>query len=82
MVSKTTSRFQIELCVLKINVAVHDFTGIVFIINGGFYAVTAPIWGWMVDRFLHPKLSALIGSILIAIAFSLIGPVSFLPFET
>ncbi|XP_031635740.1 MFS-type transporter SLC18B1-like [Contarinia nasturtii] len=56
--------------------------GIVFIINGGFYAVTAPIWGWMVDKFLHPKLSALIGGILIATAFCLIGPVSFLPFST
>lgn len=56
--------------------------GIVFIINGGFYAVTAPVWGWMVDKFMHPKLSALIGSTLIAMAFCLIGPVSFLPFNT
>lgn len=55
------------------------FAGIVFIINGGFYAVTAPIWGCMVDKFMHPKVSALIGSILIASAFCLIGPVSILP---
>lgn len=56
--------------------------GIVFIINGGFYAVTAPIWGCMVDKFLNPRLSALIGSLLIATAFCLIGPVSFLPLDT
>lgn len=60
----------------------HRFTGIVFIINGGFYAVTAPVWGFMVDRFLNPKISALIGSTLIATAFCLIGPVSFLPLTT
>lgn len=57
-------------------------SGIVFIINGGFYACTAPVWGFMVDKFLHPKISALIGSMLIATAFCLIGPVSLLPIST
>lgn len=59
-----------------------DLKGIVFIINGGFYALTAPIWGCMVDKYLNPRWAAFIGSVLIAIAFCLIGPVSFLPFLT
>lgn len=56
--------------------------GAIFIIHGGLYATTAPMWGCMIDKFLHPKLAAVIGSMLIATAFSLVGPVSFLPFET
>lgn len=56
--------------------------GAIFVIHGGLYATTAPIWGCMIDKFLHPKLAASMGSILIAIAFSLVGPVSFLPLET
>lgn len=56
--------------------------GIVFIINGGFYAATAPMWGCLVDKFLNPKVAALIGSCMIVAAFSLIGPVSFIPCET
>jgi len=56
--------------------------GTVFIINGAVYACTAPFWGWMIDKCLHPKVSALIGSTLIAGAFCLIGPTSFLPIES
>lgn len=66
---------------LKIIIRFPHKKGFVFIINGGFYALTAPIWGCMVDKFLNPKVSALIGSLLIAVSFSLIGPASFLPFE-
>lgn len=62
--------------------SVRSFAGAVFIIHGGLYATTAPIWGCMIDKFLHPKLAALMGSVFIATAFSLVGPVSFLPLET
>lgn len=55
--------------------------GVVFIINGGFYALTAPAWGWLVDKHLNPKWSACIGSCLIAIGFALIGPASFIPLD-
>lgn len=55
--------------------------GVVFIINGGIYALTAPIWGWTVDKCLNPKVSAFIGSLLIITAFCLIGPASFMPIE-
>lgn len=55
--------------------------GLVFVINGGLYALTAPIWGWSVDKWMNPKVAAVIGSILIIGAFILIGPVSFLPID-
>lgn len=56
--------------------------GLVFVINGGLYALTAPMWGWSVDQqYLRPKLASLIGNILIVVAFCLVGPVSFIPIE-
>lgn len=56
--------------------------GLVFVINGGVYALTAPFWGWFIDKLIPPKLAACIGSVCIATAFCLIGPTSFLPMET
>ncbi|XP_055696245.1 MFS-type transporter SLC18B1-like isoform X1 [Lutzomyia longipalpis] len=55
--------------------------GLVFVINGGIYALTAPIWGWIVDKFLNPKIASFVGCILIAAAFCLIGPASFIPLD-
>lgn len=55
--------------------------GLVFVINGGLYAITAPIWGWSVDKYLNPKVASLTGNLLIVAAFCLIGPASFVPME-
>jgi MFS family permease len=57
-------------------------TGLVFIINGGLYAVTAPAWGWLCDRALQPIYAGLIGAVTIFVGFLLIGPVPFIPVET
>lgn len=29
--------------------------GLMFVINGGTYAITAPAWGWLCDKHSHPK---------------------------
>ena len=29
--------------------------GLMFVINGGTYALTAPAWGWLCDNYWHPK---------------------------
>jgi len=29
--------------------------GLMFVINGGTYAITAPAWGWLCDNHWHPK---------------------------
>ncbi|ODM98602.1 MFS-type transporter SLC18B1 [Orchesella cincta] len=57
-------------------------TGLVFVINGGVYAISAPAWGWFCDTTSEPKLVTLAGAILITIGFLFIGPVPFIPIET
>lgn len=58
-------------------------SGLIFVINGGVYALTAPIWGWMVDKStINPKTVSFFGCLLIAAGFCLIGPASFIPLET
>ncbi|XP_058823767.1 MFS-type transporter SLC18B1-like isoform X1 [Topomyia yanbarensis] len=56
--------------------------GLVFVINGGIYALTAPAFGWTVDKFLNPKICSAAGCFLVVGAFLMIGPASFLPADT
>jgi MFS family permease len=57
--------------------------GAIFIVNGGMYAISAPIWGWICDHVSkHLKLITIFGCILISIGFGLIGPFPYIPLET
>ncbi|XP_066598482.1 MFS-type transporter SLC18B1-like [Prorops nasuta] len=56
--------------------------GLMFVINGGTYAITAPVWGWMCDKYVHPKVATTAGCLLVMIGFSLIGPAPFIPIPT
>ncbi|XP_035897181.1 MFS-type transporter SLC18B1-like [Anopheles stephensi] len=56
--------------------------GVVFVINGGVYALTAPIWGWGVDKFLNPKVVSAVGCFLVVGGFCMVGPASFIPLDT
>lgn len=47
--------------------------GVMFIINGGIYALIAPLVGMLVDRCKTPKIASIAGSISIIIGFSLVG---------
>lgn len=47
--------------------------GVMFVINGGVYALSAPFVGYFVDKCKSPKIISLIGSIFIIIGFSLVG---------
>jgi hypothetical protein len=47
-----------------------------FVIQGGTYAFTAPMWGFLCDKVIDPKFATLSGSILITITFLFLGPVS------
>lgn len=58
------------------------FLGLMFVINGGTYAITAPIWGWLCDRHLLPKFATIAGCVLVAVGFLLIGPAPFIAKET
>lgn len=56
--------------------------GLMFVINGGTYAVTAPAWGWLCDKNFTPKVITVIGTVLVAAGFSLVGPAPFIPTNT
>lgn len=56
--------------------------GLMFVINGGTYALTAPFWGWLCDKYVPPKVITVLGCILLVVGFSLIGPAPFIPGET
>ncbi|XP_073985292.1 MFS-type transporter SLC18B1-like [Rhodnius prolixus] len=51
--------------------------GLMFVINGGTYAVTAPCWGWLCDKKVMPKLCTFAGCLLLIVGFLLIGPAPF-----
>lgn len=56
--------------------------GLMFVINGGTYAIVAPFFGWLCDKILPPKLITVVGTIFVAVGFLLIGPAPFLPIPT
>ncbi|XP_053972738.1 MFS-type transporter SLC18B1-like [Hylaeus volcanicus] len=56
--------------------------GLMFVINGGTYAITAPAWGWLCDNHFHPKVATCAGCILVVIGFCLVGPAPFIPYPT
>jgi hypothetical protein len=51
------------------------FAGGMFVIQGGTYAIAAPIWGMLCDKVLDPRLVTLTGSLLITVTFLFLGPV-------
>ncbi|XP_059049147.1 MFS-type transporter SLC18B1-like [Achroia grisella] len=57
--------------------------GLMFVINGGVYAASAPGWGWLCDRpQMKQKYVTVIGCMFISAGFLLIGPVPFLNLPT
>ncbi|KAK9718520.1 Major Facilitator Superfamily [Popillia japonica] len=56
--------------------------GLMFVINGGTYAIIAPLWGWLCDRTCPPKIVTVLGTVLVAAAFTLIGPAPYLNTKT
>lgn len=54
------------------------FMGVMFVLNGGAYAILAPLWGWLCDHCLSPRLVTVIGSFVVSLAFILVGPVPFI----
>jgi MFS family permease len=56
--------------------------GLMFVINGGTYALTAPCWGWLCDKKAMPKIATAMGCLLIIVGFLLVGPAPFIPVPT
>jgi MFS family permease len=63
--------------------AIHPvLLGGIFVINGGLYALSAPFFGWILEKCANPKYLILFGADLIIVGFLLIGPASFIPLQT
>ncbi|XP_049887797.1 MFS-type transporter SLC18B1-like isoform X2 [Pectinophora gossypiella] len=61
----------------------HVVLGLMFVINGGVYAVSAPAWGWLCDQpHIKPKYVTIIGCLFISGGFLLIGPAPFFNIPT
>lgn len=56
--------------------------GLMFIVSGGIYGLTAPIWGRLCDKVGQTKLFIAIASVLVCIAFTLLGPAPYIPVKT
>jgi hypothetical protein len=66
--------FQFELTSL--------LTGVMFIISGTLYAVSAPLVGRLCDLKVHPKKMMVAGSVCIVTSYILVGPMPGLPLPT
>ncbi|EEB18796.1 synaptic vesicular amine transporter, putative [Pediculus humanus corporis] len=55
--------------------------GLMFVINGAFYAASAPFVGMLCDRKVNPKLLILAGSAFMVFSVLLVGPAPFIPIE-
>lgn len=55
--------------------------GLVFIINGVMYALSAPVWGWLCDHYVRPKAVSFVSAILVVIGFVMVGPAPFIRAE-
>lgn len=65
-------------CVLQFGLSSIQ-VGFVFIIYGGTYALISPFIGQICDAGFDPKKMVILGTILTAISFSIVGPAPFVP---
>ncbi|GFG40306.1 hypothetical protein Cfor_06387 [Coptotermes formosanus] len=57
-------------------------TGVMFVISGTLYAVSAPLVGRLCDLNVHPKKVMVVGSVCIVTSYILVGPFPGLPLPT
>lgn len=57
-------------------------TGFMFVMEGGVFALTTPIWGYLCDRIIIPRMITLMGGTLIIFGFLFIGPIPFIHLKT
>lgn len=56
--------------------------GLMFVLNGATYALSAPCWGWLCDHCLSPRSITAFGAVTVVVAFVFVGPMPFLPLNT
>ncbi|GMR30156.1 hypothetical protein PMAYCL1PPCAC_00351, partial [Pristionchus mayeri] len=55
--------------------------GLMFLLCGGVYTLSAPFWGFLIDRFHCTDALMLFGAIFTILAMFIIGPAPFMPFD-
>ncbi|GMT05176.1 hypothetical protein PENTCL1PPCAC_27350, partial [Pristionchus entomophagus] len=55
--------------------------GLMFLLCGGVYTLSAPFWGFLIDRFHCTDALMLFGAVFTILAMFIIGPAPFMPFE-
>ncbi|XP_018012632.2 MFS-type transporter SLC18B1-like [Hyalella azteca] len=55
--------------------------GLIFVLDGFAYAVSAPIWGRLCDRCLPERAATTMGALTVTVAFLLLGPSPILPIK-
>ncbi|XP_015916843.1 MFS-type transporter SLC18B1 [Parasteatoda tepidariorum] len=55
--------------------------GVIFVITGGIYAITTPIWGKICDIGVNPLVIGIGGYCMSVVGILFIGPVPFIPFK-
>ncbi|KAA0200569.1 hypothetical protein HAZT_HAZT007637 [Hyalella azteca] len=55
--------------------------GLIFVLDGFAYAVSAPIWGLLCDRCLPERAATTMGALTATVAFLLLGPSPILPIK-
>lgn len=68
-----TNRFQFHLSPTMV--------GLMFLLCGGIYTLSAPVWGLLIDRFQCTTSVMVFGSAATVLSMALIGPSPFLPFN-
>ncbi|XP_045590438.1 MFS-type transporter SLC18B1 [Procambarus clarkii] len=56
--------------------------GLMFVLNGATYGLFAPLWGWLCDKCINPRIVVIFGAFVVTTSFILIGPAPFLPIPT
>ncbi|TRY62520.1 hypothetical protein TCAL_12376 [Tigriopus californicus] len=56
--------------------------GLMFVVNGGCYAMTAPCFGVICDKWAHPTIVNYFGLTSVIASFTLLGPAPFFPIPT
>nr|CAD7442916.1 unnamed protein product [Timema bartmani] len=57
-------------------------TGLMFVLSGTMYAISAPLIGRLCDSNVHPKKLIALGGLAIITCYFLVGPFPFIPVET
>ena len=57
------------------------FVGLVFVAQGGSFAISSPFWGYLCDKKINGKIVSVIGILLTIISLLFLGPIYFIPIK-